>query len=102
MIQYKFQTSGKTRPEHDLLGNKDVPVEALFGVQTLRCIENFQISNDHLGDHPEFIKAFGIVKMGAVLANHELGLIPDDVTDAIVAACKELMEGKLLDRKSVV
>lgn len=97
MIQYKFQTSGKTRPEHDLLGNKDVPVEALFGVQTLRCIENFQISNDHLGDHPEFIKAFGIVKMGAVLANHELGLIPDDVTDAIVAACKELMEGKLLE-----
>ena len=44
MIEYKFKTSGKTRSEHDLLGDKDVPVEALFGVQTLRCIENFDIN----------------------------------------------------------
>ena len=94
MIEYKFKTSGKTRSEHDLLGDKDVPVEALFGVQTLRCIENFDISRNLLGDHPEFVKAFGIVKMGAILANHELGLVSDEITDAVVAACKELMEGK--------
>ena len=94
MIQYKFKTSGKTRSEHDLLGNKDVPMEALFGVQTLRCIENFDISRNLLGDHPEFIKAFGIVKMGAILANHGLGLVSDEIKDAVVAACKELMEGQ--------
>ena len=78
MIQYKFKTTGKTRSEHDLLGNKDVPAEALFGVQTLRAIENFNISNHKLGDYPEFIKAFGMVKKGAALANHELGLLPDN------------------------
>ncbi|MBQ0123882.1 MAG: aspartate ammonia-lyase [Bacteroidales bacterium] len=94
MVQYKFKTSGKTRTEHDLLGNKEVPEEALFGVQTLRCIENFDISGNLLGDHPEFIKAFGIVKMGAILANHKLGLVDDKIKDAIVAACTELMEGK--------
>ncbi|MBQ5438507.1 MAG: aspartate ammonia-lyase, partial [Bacteroidales bacterium] len=94
MIEYKFKTSGKTRSEHDLLGDKDVPVEALFGVQTLRCIENFDISRNLLGDHPEFVKAFGIVKMGAILANHELGLVSDEITNAVVEACKELMEGK--------
>lgn len=94
MIQYKFKTSGKTRSEHDLLGDKEVPMEALFGVQTLRCIENFDISGNLLSDHPEFTKAFGIVKMGAILANHSLGLVSDEIKDAVVAACKELMEGK--------
>jgi len=94
MIKYSFKTSGKTRSEHDLLGDKEVPQEALFGVQTLRCIENFDISRNLLGDHVEFVKAFGIVKMGAILANNELGLVSKDITDAVVAACKELMEGK--------
>ncbi len=94
MIDFKFKTSGKTRSEHDLLGDKEVPAEALFGVQTLRCIENFDISRNLLGDHPEFIKAFGIVKMGAILANHDLGLVSDEITDAVVKACGELMEGK--------
>ncbi|MDD2596029.1 MAG: aspartate ammonia-lyase [Bacteroidales bacterium] len=94
MVEYKFKTSGKTRSEHDLLGDKEVPAEALFGVQTLRCIENFDISNNLLSDHPEFIRAFGIVKMGAILANHELGLVSDEVKNAVVSACQELMEGK--------
>ena len=94
MIEYKFKTSGKTRSEHDLLGDKEVPAEALFGVQTLRCIENFDISRNLLGDHPQFVKAFGIVKKGAILANHELGLVSDEIKDAVCAACDELMEGK--------
>ncbi len=97
MITYRFKTSGKTRIEHDLLGDKEVPAEALFGVQTLRCIENFDISRDYLCEYPEFTKALGIVKIGAVMANHELGLIGDEIKDAIVAACKELMEGKHLE-----
>ena len=97
MIEFKFKTSGKTRLEHDLLGDKEVPEEALFGVQTLRCLENFNISGNLLSDHPEFVKAFGYVKMGAVLANNELGLIPDEIKDAVVAACKELVEGKHLE-----
>ncbi len=94
MERLSFSTSGKTRKEHDLLGDKEVPVEALFGIQTLRCIENFDISRDYLSEYPEFTKALGIVKLGAVLANHELGLISDEIKDAISAACRELMEGK--------
>lgn len=94
MRPYKFETSGKVRLEHDLLGDKEVPDEALFGIQTLRCIENFDISRQLLSDYPTLIKALGIVKMGAILANHELGLISDEVKDAVVAACRELMEGK--------
>lgn len=94
MKAYTFETSGKTRMEHDLLGDKPVPVEALFGIQTLRCIENFDISAQLLSDYPYFIKGLGIVKMGAILANHQLGLVADEVKDAVVAACKELMEGK--------
>lgn len=94
MKPYTFKTSGKTRTEHDLLGNKEVPEEALFGIQTLRCIENFDISRQLLSDYPPFIKALGIVKMGAILANHELGLISDEIKDAVVEACRELMDGK--------
>ena len=97
MIQFKFPVSGKTRTEHDLLGYKEVPEEALFGIQTLRCIENFNISNYHLCDYPEFIKAFGIVKMAAIMANHKLGLVSDEIKDAIVQACRELIDGKHLE-----
>lgn len=97
MERYKFQTSGKTRSEHDLLGDKEVPQEALFGVQTLRCIENFNISNNHMCDYPEFIKAFGLVKKGAILANHKLGLVSDEIKNAVVKACDELIEGKHIE-----
>lgn len=94
MKPYKFKTSGKMRMEHDLLGNKEVPAEALFGIQTLRCIENFDISRQLLSDFPPFIRALGIVKMGAMLANHELGLVSDEIKDAVVQACRELMDGR--------
>ncbi|HUI33694.1 MAG TPA: aspartate ammonia-lyase [Dysgonamonadaceae bacterium] len=94
MKEYQFKTSGKTRTESDLLGKKEVPVEALFGIQTLRCIENFDISRQLLSEYPQFIKALGLVKMGAIKANHELKLVNDEVTDAIVSACQELMDGK--------
>mgnify|MGYP000845349372 FL=1 len=98
MGKNNIKTGAKTRLEHDLLGDKLVPAEALYGVQTLRCIENFDISRQLLSQFPHLIKALGIVKMGAVLANHELGLIKDEVKNAIVQACQELMEGKHIDQ----
>ncbi|MBP5210520.1 MAG: aspartate ammonia-lyase [Bacteroidales bacterium] len=97
MQQFKFKTSGKTRKEHDLIGDKEVPVEALFGVQTLRAIENFNISNNKLYDYPEIIKGFGYVKKGAAEANYELGLMSSEVKEAICRACDELIEGKHLE-----
>lgn len=98
MSKNSIKPGSKTRLEHDLLGDKLVPSEALYGVQTLRCIENFDISKQTLSEFPNFIKALGIVKMGAVLANYELGLIQEDVKNAIVAACQELIDGKHLDQ----
>jgi aspartate ammonia-lyase len=94
MKKYHIKSEGTKRIEHDLLGDKEVPAEALYGVQTLRCIENFDISRQLLSDYPQFIKAFGMVKMAAVLANHRLGLIDTSLKDAIVAACQELIDGK--------
>ena len=94
MIEYQFKTTGKMRNERDLLGEKEVPAEALFGIQTLRCIENFDISRQLLSNYPQFTKALGIVKLGAIRANNELNLISDEIKDAVEAACNELIEGK--------
>ncbi len=91
---YRFPISGKTRMEHDLLGDRPVPEEALFGVQTLRGIENFSISHARIYHFPHFIKGLAIVKMGAALANHEQGLLPGEIKDAIVKACQELIDGQ--------
>ena len=77
----------KTRIEHDLLGNKEVPMDAYYGVQTLRAIENFAgISNYTIGMFPNYVKALAMVKWAAAKANFELGLIPADITNAITAA----------------
>lgn len=88
----------ETRTESDLLGAREIPVDALYGVQTLRGIENFEISKFHLQDYPLFIKGIAITKWGAAVANHQLGLISDEQYAAIVQACKELIEGKYHDQ----
>ena len=90
--------SGKTRVESDLIGTMDVPVEALYGVQTLRGIENFPISCFHLSDYPLFINGLAMTKLGAAVANHELGLLTDEQYEAIAKACHEILEGKFHDQ----
>ena len=87
--------SGKTRREHDLLGELEIPAEFYFGVQTMRAIENFHISRVRLNFFPEFIRALADVKQGAAMANRELGLLDPKIAEAIIAACGELREGKL-------
>ena len=86
--------SKKTRTESDLIGSREVPESALYGVQTLRGIENFRISKFHLNEYPLFIQALAITKMGAAVANRELDLLTEEQTDAILRACKEILEGK--------
>ena len=92
-----IQTSGKTRKEHDLLGYKDVPNEYYFGIQTLRAVENFEISGVTLSNYPNFIKSLAIVKEAAAKANCDLNWMTADIKDAIVAACQEVKEGKFND-----
>jgi aspartate ammonia-lyase len=84
---------GPTRKEKDLLGVRDVPQAALYGVQTLRAIENFPITGVTLSEFPELVIALAQVKEAAALANRELGNLPEDVADAIVRACHEIRAG---------
>lgn len=86
------------RQESDLIGTREIPADALYGVQTLRGIENFPISNFHLDQYPLFIKGLAITKEAAAIANHEMGLLPDTMADAIIQACKEIIDGKYHDQ----
>ena len=84
----------RMRTEHDLLGEREVPEEALYGVQTLRAAENFPITGVPLREFPELISALAAVKIAAAQANRELGLLPDNIADAIVRAGEELRAGR--------
>ncbi|WP_084448806.1 aspartate ammonia-lyase [Desulfovibrio inopinatus] len=88
---------GKTRREHDLLGEKDVPSDAYFGIQTLRALENYHITGIPLFHFPNLIKALAYVKKAAAKANIKLKELDPDVGRAIIAACDEILEEKLHD-----
>jgi aspartate ammonia-lyase len=95
IINYGAQyQSGRTRNEHDLLGYRDVPSEMYYGIQTLRAVENFNISGVTLSFYPVLIEALAMVKMAAAKANHDLGLLSKPITDAIVQTCHEIISGK--------
>jgi aspartate ammonia-lyase len=83
-----------TRVEHDLLGEREVPDEALYGVQTLRALENFPITGTALREFPELIEALASVKEAAALANAELGLLDRATADVIVRAAQEIRAGR--------
>lgn len=81
------------RIEKDLLGTKEVPKDAYYGIQTMRAVENFPITG--YPPHKELIKAFGYVKKAAAIANAEVGVLNQKIADAIVKASEEVIEGKL-------
>ena len=84
----------RTRVEHDLLGDREVPDDALYGIQTLRALENFPITGIALREFPTLIEALAVVKEAAALANYELGLLEPTISDAIVRASREVREGR--------
>lgn len=86
----EIKLSGKTRSEHDLLGEMEIPEEYYFGVQTMRAVENFHISRVRLNFFPRLIHALADVKQGAAAANRDLGLLDPAIADAITRACEEL------------
>ncbi|MFO1489365.1 MAG: aspartate ammonia-lyase [Kiritimatiellia bacterium] len=89
------------RTEHDLLGNRQVPAEAYWGIHTLRALENFPISGKPIGSYPHLIRALALVKLAAARANRELGELDPATHDAIVAACGEIAAGRLHDQFAV-
>jgi aspartate ammonia-lyase len=86
--------SGRTRREHDLLGDRDVPYEYYYGIQTLRAVENFGITGISLTHFPTLINALAMVKLAAARANLDLGLLSKPIADAIIQACNAIINGK--------
>ncbi|MGY0055875.1 aspartate ammonia-lyase [Streptomyces sp. LZ34] len=86
------------RREHDLLGDRDVPADAYWGIHTLRATENFPITGTTIAAYPHLIGALAAVKEAAARANQDLGLLEPRKADAIAAACQEIREGRLHDQ----
>ncbi|MCL7747180.1 aspartate ammonia-lyase [Halalkalibacter alkaliphilus] len=84
------------RTERDLIGEKQVPKEAYYGIQTMRARENFPITG--YPPHPELVRAFGYVKKAAAMANRDVGVLTVNIADAIITAADEIINGKFLDQ----
>ncbi|HEY2746691.1 MAG TPA: aspartate ammonia-lyase [Polyangia bacterium] len=91
-------TARSTRTEHDLLGDKQVPADAYYGVQTARALENFQISGIPMSRYPEFIEAYALVKLAAARANARVGKMKPERLAAIEKACSAVLAGKYRDQ----
>ncbi|UKJ06677.1 aspartate ammonia-lyase [Solitalea lacus] len=90
--------NAQTRTEKDLLGEKQIPANAYYGIQTARALENFQVSSLTTKTYPDYVKAFAIVKLAAARANAEVGRMKKERLDAIEKACKAVMDGKYHDQ----
>ena len=78
----------KYRIEHDSIGSKEVPVDAYYGVQSLRGQENFQITSQFM--RPEFIWSLAAIKKAAAIVNREVGILRFDIAGAIIKACDDI------------
>ena len=85
-------TESATRTEKDSLGTKEIPAQVYYGIQTCRAVENYPISGMRAG--PTLIRAFAMVKEAAAEANRELGLVDAKIANAIIAAAREVEQGK--------
>src|SRR5689334_5224776 len=90
--QAPAKSNGPTRVEKDLLGEKEIPADAYYGVQTARALENFQISGIPINHYPGFVEAWAIVKLAAARANTEVGAMKKETLDAIEKATREVLD----------
>ena len=88
----------KTRIEKDLLGEKQIPAEAYYGVQTARALENFQLSGVLINHYPGFVEAWAMVKLAAARANTDVGAMKKERLAAIEKACEAVLAGKYHDQ----
>jgi aspartate ammonia-lyase len=86
------------RIEKDFLGEKQIPDDAYYGIQTLRGKENFTITGMPMSREPYFVKAFGYVKKAAAMANRDLGVVDPKIADAIIRACDRVIAGDMNDQ----
>jgi aspartate ammonia-lyase len=90
-----------TRTEHDLLGDKQVPADAYYGIQAMRGIENFQLSGVAIYHYPGFVEAWAIVKLAAARANTAVGAMKPERLAMIEKACQAVRDGKYHDQFQV-
>src|ERR1700739_575239 len=95
------QPAGPTRIEKDLLGEKEIPADAYYGVQTARALENFQLSGVAINHYPGFVEALALVKLAAAQANYDVGAMKKEKLDAIEKACNAVLAGKYHDQFKV-
>ena len=88
----------KFRTEKDLLGEKQIPADKYYGVQTMRALENFQLSGVLINHYPGFVEAWAMVKLAAARANTDVGAMKPETRDAIEKACKAVLDGKYHDQ----
>jgi aspartate ammonia-lyase len=86
------------RVEKDFLGEKRIPADAYYGIQTLRGKENFHITGMPMSREPYFVKAFGYVKKAAAMANRDLGVLDGRIAEAIIRACDRVIAGEMDDQ----
>ena len=85
-----------TRLEHDLLGERELADEHYYGIQTLRAIENFDITGISISHYPRLVHSLAYIKKAAALTNYELGLLPENLALAIAQACDDILHRELL------
>lgn len=85
-----------THKEHDLLGEREVPDEHYYGIQTMRAVENFDISGIPISQYPRLIHSLAYIKKAAALTNLELGLLSSELAQAITLACDDILRGEML------
>jgi len=83
------------RTEEDFLGKKSIPLDAYYGIHTLRAVENFAVSRQKV--HPQLIRALAMVKQAAAESNMSFGLLDKNIGSAICQAAEEIADGKLAD-----
>jgi aspartate ammonia-lyase len=88
----------RTRTEKDLLGEKQIPADAYYGVQTARALENFKLSGVLINHYPGFVEAWAIVKLAAARANADVGAMKRERLEAIEKATAAIREGKYHDQ----
>jgi aspartate ammonia-lyase len=98
LVTAPIANAQQTRTERDLLGEKQIPADAYYGVQTARALENFKLSGVLINHYPGFVEAWAMVKLAAARANADVGAMKPDRLAAIEKAAAALIEGKYHDQ----
>ncbi|WP_175637511.1 lyase family protein [Sinomonas mesophila] len=93
-----MRSPSRSRFERDSLGVREIPSDVYWGIHTLRALEGFPITCTQISSHPELVTALAQIKRASSLARFDPGLMDEAKKTAIVQACREIEQGRLLDQ----